>query len=338
MMAQKQAFVTGATGFLGINLIEQLTADNWNVTAIFRSSSKTDRLKKLKVNFVPGTLDDKKALIQVIPANVDAVFHVAADTSFWQGDNERQTRTNVDGTRNVVEAAIVKEAKRFIHTSSVAVYGIRDEAATEDTSHHGISSKINYFHTKALAEQEVRNGIKNGLDAVILNPANIIGPHDAHNWGRSFRIVLEDKLPGIPPGKGSFAHVVEVAKAHVAAFEKGKTGENYNLGGPTATYQECFELIAKLLSVPLKAKPTPAVVLRLLGGYNNFVSHFTKQRPEISWEIAEILCGGTLCTSDKAIRELGYKTTSLERMFGDCYQWLAANGFIKPGSAALSEV
>jgi len=334
-MAQKQAFVTGATGFLGTNLIEQLRADNWNVTAIFRSDAKTAHLKKLKVNLLPGTIDDKKALINAMPASVDAVFHVAADTSFWQGNNAKQTRTNVDGTRNVVEAAIEKEAKRFIHTSTVAVYGLTSTKSTEQSPHLGKSSKINYLHTKALAEEEVRKGIKAGLDAVILNPANIVGPHDANNWGRSFSIVLENQLPAIPPGKGSFAHAVQVAKAHIAAVEKGKTGENYNLGGPTATYQECFELIAKLMSVPLTAKPAPAIVIQLAGGFNSFSSQFTKKRPTITWEIAEVLCAGTACDSTKAERELGYKTVSLERMFSDCYQWLASQGLIRPRDIAL---
>jgi dihydroflavonol-4-reductase len=329
-MAQKQAFVTGATGFLGTNLIEQLRADNWNVTAIFRSAAKTDELKKLKINLVPGTIDDKKALLNVMPANLDAVFHVAADTSFWQGANAKQTRTNVDGTRNVVEAALEKEAKRFIHTSSVAVYGLTSTVSNEQAPHLGKSSKINYFRTKELAEEEVRKGIKAGLDAVILNPANIVGPHDASNWGRSFSVVLENKLPAIPPGRGSFAHVTQVARAHLAAFENGKSGENYNLGGPTATYLECFQLIAKLLGVPLTAKPAPAIVVQLAGGFNSFSSQFSKKRPDITWEIAEILCSGSVCDSSKAERELGYKTVSLERMFSDCYQWLASKGMIKP--------
>jgi dihydroflavonol-4-reductase len=334
-MAQKQAFVTGATGFLGINLIQQLRAEGWNVTAIYRSNSKTDELKKLKVNLLPGTLDDPKALLNVMPAEVDAVFHVAGDTSFWHGDNAKQTRTNVEGTRNVVMAALEKDAKRFIHTSSVAVYGLPKTSSTEESPHLGAKSKINYFRTKELAEQEVRRGIKAGLDAVILNPANIVGPNDASNWGRSFRIVLENKLPGIPPGVGSFVHVTEVAKAHVAAYENGKKGENYNLGGPSHSYQECFELVAKLLGVPLNAKPVPAMAMQLLGACNSISSEFSKKRPEVTWEIAEILCGSTVCNSAKAEKELGYKTASLEKMFNDCYQWLAANGLLRPRASAL---
>jgi len=334
-MAQKQAFVTGATGFLGINLIEQLRADGWNVTAIYRSNSKTDELKKLKVNLLPGTLDDRKALLNVMPADVDAVFHVAGDTNFWHIDNAKQTRTNIEGTRNVVHAALEKDAKRFIHTSSVAVYGLPNTVSTEESPHLGSKSKINYFRTKALAEDEVRIGIKAGLDAVILNPANIVGPHDASNWGRSFRIVLGNELPGIPPGKGSFCHVTEVAKAHIAAYETGKKGENYNLGGPAATYQECFELIAKLLGVALTAKPVPAAAMKLVGAWNSYSSEWSKKRPEVTWEIAEILCGSTVCNSTKAEKELGYKATSLEKMFGDCYQWLAANGLLRPRAGAL---
>jgi dihydroflavonol-4-reductase len=325
-MSAKHAFVTGGTGFLGVNLIEQLRKDGWDVTAIYRDDSKTAFLKELGVNLIPGTIDDEKTLIDAMPKEVDAVFHVAADVSFWRANNARQTRTNVDGTKNVVNAALKKKAKRFIHTSSIAAYGTHKQPVTEQTRQTGQSSNINYLRTKALAEMEVRQAIKAGLDAVILNPANIVGPHDSHNWGRLFQVVRDKQLPGIPPGNGSFAHSIEVARAHITAVEKGKTGENYLLGGPAASYRDCFEAVSKILGIEIEANITSPVVLKTVAVFSDFVSMFTHKYPTLTPEMAEILCGNITCKSDKAEKELNYKVTSLDQMFQDCFDWLVANG------------
>jgi nucleoside-diphosphate-sugar epimerase len=324
-MSTKHAFVTGGTGFLGVNLIELLRKEGWDVTAIYRDESKTAFLKSLNVNLLPGTIDDEKTLVDAIPNGVDAVFHVAADVSFWRANNARQTSTNVDGTRNILNAALKKKVKRFVHTSSIAAYGMHKKPITEQTRKIGQNSNINYLRTKALAEEEVRKAIRAGLDAVILNPANIVGPHDAKNWGRLFQVVKDRALPGVPPGFGSFCHSVEVARAHIAAVDHGKTGENYLLGGPAASYRECFETVIKLLGVPMEINMTPPIVLKSVAVVSDFVSMFTHKYPTLTPEMAEVLCGNIVCKSDKAEKVLNYKVVSLEQMFGDCYEWLISN-------------
>jgi len=327
-MSTKHAFVTGGTGFLGVNLIEQLRKEGWDVTAIYRNEKKTAFLKSLNVELLPGTIDDEKALADAIPIGVDAVFHVAADVSFWRAHNARQTRTNIDGTVNTVNAALKRKAKRFIHTSSIAAYGMHKKPITELTRKIGQNSNINYLRTKALAEEEVRKAIRAGLDAVILNPANIVGPHDAHNWGRLFQVVKDRAIPGVPPGHGSFCHSVEVARAHIAAVDHGKTGENYLLGGPAASYQDCFETVIKILGVPIEANITPPIVLKSFAVFTDFVSMFTHKYPTLTPEMAEVLCGNIVCQSDKAERALNYQVITLEEMFRDCYEWLIANNYI----------
>src|SRR5207244_2429844 len=109
--------------------------------------------------------------------------------------------------------------------------------------HLGRGSWFHYMHTKALAEEEVRAGIGRGLDAVFLNPANIIGPYDRHNWARLILLAAAGKLPTIPPGRGSFCHATEVARAHLAAAERGRTGENYILAGADASFADVFRTI-----------------------------------------------------------------------------------------------
>ena len=111
------AFVTGATGFIGLNLIEQLTAAGWNVVALHRQSSDLTYLQRFDVRRVVGDIADIAAVERAMPEEVDAVFHTAADLSSWSRNNERQTRTNILGTHNVVATALKRGAKRFVHTS-----------------------------------------------------------------------------------------------------------------------------------------------------------------------------------------------------------------------------
>ena len=322
------AFVTGATGFLGLNLVRLLTEQGWAVTALHRPSSILTYLKRFPATLASGTIEEAASVEQAMPEGLDAVFHVAGDVSFWSGHRARQTRTNVEGTRNVLAAARRKGAGRFLHTSSVVVYGIQPGEFDETAPHLGRGSAVNYMHTKTLAEEEVQKAVGLGLDAVILNPANIVGPYDQSNWARLFRLVAEDRLPGIPPGEAPFCHVAEVAKAHVAAFAHGRTGENYILGGTQATYVQAFQVVGKLLGRKVADRPIPAPALRLVGWLSDLGSQVTHREPDMTPEMAQMLSLTLRCRSDKAARELEYKSVPLETMFADCYQWLKAEGLV----------
>jgi nucleoside-diphosphate-sugar epimerase len=212
-MSGKTAFVTGATGFVGINLVSALRDAGWNVTALHRKTSNTRYLAPLGAALVVGDITDRASLERGMPENVDAVFHVAASLSLEGRGDAQQTRINVEGTRNVVEVALAKNAKRFIHTSSMAAYGLQDGDVDETTRSTALDTPINYFRTKRLAEEEVDRGIANGLDAVIVNPSNIVGPYDTQSWARMFKLVHTGTLPGVGPGSGSFCHVREVVGA-----------------------------------------------------------------------------------------------------------------------------
>ncbi len=330
----RTAFVTGATGFLGLNLVSLLTEQGWKVTALHRPSSDLTYLKRFPVTLAEGEIEEAASLDRAMPEGLDAVFHVAGDVSFWSGHRARQLRTNVEGTRNMAEAARRKGAKRFIHTSTVAVYGQQPGVFDESAPHLGRTSPIGYLHTKALAEEEVRKAVGEGLDAVLLNPANIVGPYDLSNWSRLFRLVAEDKLPGVPPGRAPFCHVAEVAKAHLAAFERGRTGENYILGGTEATYVEAFAAVGRLLGHPVPSKPIPAFALALAGRLGEMASRLTHREPDLTPEMATLLSSAILCRSDKAARALGFQSVALDVMFEDCYRWMVAEGMIGPGKDA----
>lgn len=325
----RTAFVTGATGFVGLNLVEQLTRLGWDVVALHRASSDLTYLRRFPVRLVEGAVEDLGSLVRAVPESVDVVFHVAADVTFWSRRKTRQTRTNVDGTRNVVAASLKRSARKFVHTSTTSVYGFATAPFDEAAPHTGRDSWFHYMHTKALAEEEVRHGIAAGLDAVILNPANVIGPYDRHNWARLIRLAADGKLPRVPPGRGSFCHVVEVARAHVTAAERGRTGENYVLAGADASYQDTVRIVGELVGRHVGTRVVPASVLRVAAAVLGSLSHLTGKEPVVTPEGAAFLSADLTCRSDKAIRELGYRAVSLRTMLEDSYRWLVAEGLLE---------
>jgi nucleoside-diphosphate-sugar epimerase len=324
----KTGFLTGATGFVGTVLAQQLVAAGWRVTAIHRPGSSRRWLEGLPIDWRPGDVTDSASLLTALPEGVDGLFHLAGDTSMWSRHNERQTRVNVEGTRNMVEAALARGAKRFVHTSSISVYGMQSGVIDESAEQLGRVSPVNYQLSKFLAEREVRAGIERGLDAVILNPAAIMGPYDTENWVRLMRLVCTGKLPGVPPGAMSFCHVEEVARAHIAAAERGRRGENYLLGGADARLLDLVRLIGEVAGKKVPRRTTPAWMLRAVGRMGSWASALTGREPTLTPEGALMAIRRLHCKCDKAERELGFRRVELRRMVEDSYSWLRREGLI----------
>jgi nucleoside-diphosphate-sugar epimerase len=322
------AFVTGSTGFIGLNLIEQLTAAGWNVVALHRPNSDLSYLLRFNVQRMVGDIVDLAAVERAMPKHVDAVFHTAADLSSWSRNNKRQTQNNIIGTQNVVTAALNKGARRFVHTSTSSVYGLISTPVDETAAQRGRGSWLNYVHTKTLAEAEVRNGIERGLDAVILNPCHVIGRYDRHNWSRLILLAATGALPRIPPGSGSFCHAGEVARAHIAAVTRGQKGDNYLLGGADASFAEVVATAAQHLGGRFESRTVPAPILRLVASCLNVISHFSGKEPLITPEAAAIVSVNGRFRSDKAMKTLNYRPVPLREMVEDCCDWLVAEGLL----------
>jgi dihydroflavonol-4-reductase len=271
-----------------------------------------------------------------MPQDVDAVFHVAGDTSLWSQRDAEQDRVNIDGTRNVVGAALEKRARRFVHTSSISAYGLQRGRIDERAAQLGGVSPVNYQRSKYLAEEAVRAGLARGLHAVILNPAGILGRYDTRNYARLVTMVAAGTLPGVPPGSLSFCHAREVARAHIAATTRGRTGENYLLGGTDASLLELVREIGTALGKPLPRRATPAWVLRAMGAIGDLRGRLTGVQPTVTFEAAHMATRDVSCDCAKATRELGYRAVPLGEMVRDSVAWLAAEGLLpkveSPGS------
>jgi nucleoside-diphosphate-sugar epimerase len=315
-----------------MNLVEVLTANGWSVTALHRPTADLARLRRFPVTLAAGDVTDAESLARGMPAGVDAVFHVAASTSVWRRRDAAQERINVGGTRNVVAAALDRGARRLVHTSSVAAYGFHEGRITEDLPQRGAESWISYFRTKAAAEREVRSGIGRGLDAVILNPVHVLGRYDTANWSRVIAMVHERRLPGVPPGGGSFCHGGEVARAHLAAWERGTKGANYLLGGTDATFLELVRVIGEVTGRPVPRRAMPAPLLRVFAALSALPSLVTGREPDATPEGVAIASAFLHADCSRAERELGFRAVPLRVMVEDAYRWMLAEGILAAAS------
>ena len=326
-----KVFITGATGFLGTNLVHLLVEQGAEITAIKRTTSDLSAFENMPVNWQLGDVLDQESLRSTCPESVDVVFHIAADTNMWSANNEQQTKINLQGTSNMIEVALEKKAGRFIHTSSIAAYGLhQDDVITEETPQRGDQCFANYYQTKYHSEKLVRKAVDEmGLDAVILNPCHLVGPWDRHNWSQMLTMIANEKLPGVPPGNGSFCHISEIAKAHISAAKVGRKGENYILSGRDASFVEFVQTIGRLLGKKVPGKPMPHWLLKIVGHVSVLFARFTGKEPDMTPEKVLIVSEVLRVSSKKAQQELGYNVDiSLEQMLSDCYQWMKEKNLI----------
>jgi nucleoside-diphosphate-sugar epimerase len=321
----RSSFVTGATGFVGLNLVQQLMAQGWDVTALHRASSNLAYLRRFNPRLVSGEITDAASMQAAIPQACDTVFHVAGNTNMWRARNAQQTLDNVLGTRNVVDACIAKGVRRLVVTSSISAYGPVSGAVTEETPSLAANSWINYQTTKWQAQEIARAATARGLEVVILQPGGIIGPYDFASWSRMFLLVRDGKLAGVPAGGRTFAHVREVAAAHIAAATQGENGGQYILGGTNATLLALAQGMAELLGKTIPERELPVLVVKAIAAVSDMLSRVTGREPSVTPEMAAAFGVTITATAEKARRELGFQAVPLKTMLKDCFDWMVAD-------------
>jgi dihydroflavonol-4-reductase len=315
----KIAYVTGATGCVGRNLIDELLKDEWQVVVLHRKSSDLSRLDNTPVRFKEVDFYDPESVRLAIPRGIDAIFHVAGNTSHWRGEAAEQWKSNVLVTRHLIRAALEMKVKRFVFTSTGATnpYQHTDERFAKKI-------RNGYIRTKRLAELEVYKGIAYGLDAVILKPIIVIGPYDYNSYAQIFTYLKASPVRFAFPGNIAFCHASDVARAHILAFEKGRNGEQYVLGGTYTSWQDTFQKICSIVDVS-GLFVMPKWALSAIACTMNFVAIFTRKKPALTPDLVALLgdtCDVTLYDRMKARNELGYESRSLDVMVRDCWHWL----------------
>lgn len=326
-----RVMLTGATGFLGRHLLAGLQDQSIAIAAVVRSREAAAELGRLGVDTTIGSVEQPEALREALSKPTDCIFHVAADTRQWSRHAEQQTRTNVEGTRNVIHAAREAGVRRLVHTSSVSAFGQQEDILTESSPRLGAQSWINYERTKAIAEELVLEADASGqLEANVLNPAHILGPGDTHNWASMFLLIDQDRLPGVPPGSGAFADVREIARAQLAAWRLPAHGQSFLLGGAQASFLELVQTIARELGRRVPGKTLPAGFLRGYARVLDAISRVTGREPSITPQAVSFTCHHLRVDSGKAMRELGYRQTPLDVLVHDTCVWLRDQGMLLP--------
>jgi len=326
----KKAFVTGGTGFIGINLIKLLLEKNWDVVALHRPPSDLTYLGELPVQLKSGSVTDPESLHNALSDDIDVVFHLAGDTGLWSANNQTQTEVNVAGTRNMLRAASDLQIKHFIHTSSASVWSDMDNRQVhEDLPKKGTDSWVNYEKSKCLAENLVLKHGDQNMKTVVLNPTAVLGPYDLNNWGKLFIGLKNGDLPCIPEGVLSVTHVRDVAEAHINAVEKGKHANNYILSGKDCRFKTIIEEVADILNLKKVPPQLPDIVLKSAAHTQCVISRFTKVQPKLTPELVKIMTRKNLTYSNnKAKQTLNYKVTPLKKTLLDSCRWLSSEGHL----------
>ncbi|MCH6578675.1 MAG: NAD-dependent epimerase/dehydratase family protein, partial [Proteobacteria bacterium] len=245
------ALVTGATGFVGSAVARKLIGAGKAVRVLVRADSDRRNIDGLRVEALEGELGDRASLARALEG-CDALYHVAADYRLWVPDPDRMYANNVEGTRNIMEAALDAGVGRIVYTSSVAVLGLHPDGtpADEDLPVSVDDMIGHYKRSKFLAEEEVRRMVsEQGLPAVIVNPSTPIGPRDIKPTptGRMIVEAAAGRMPAYVDTGLNLVHVDDVALGHLLAFERGRVGERYILGAENLSLREILTEIAGMV-------------------------------------------------------------------------------------------
>ncbi len=330
-----KAFVTGATGFLGTNLVQELDRAGWEIVALHRPNSDLTELRKCrKIQLAVGDVTDQSSVLAAMPKNVDAVFHVAGSVAHLPHSAE-STRYDVNqlGTRYVVNACLEKTPGRLIYTTTVLTYDFHASRPLTEKAPRNLWSKDAYIRSKRLADEEIDVGVKAGLDTVYLHPSAMFGAYDKATWSKMFLEIERGlPLPVAPPGGGSVCHARPVARAHVDAFHKGARGGHYILGGPDVTWLEVINEVASLLGRRGAKMKLPTALFKTYGWAEFSASSLLGREPMLTPHTIAVLSEEVYSDSGLAVRELGYKPSSLREMLEDCHRWMLATGLLRTGS------
>jgi dihydroflavonol-4-reductase len=316
----KLAYVTGATGCIGRNLVNELTNSGWDVVVLHRKSSNIARLNGCRVRLQEVDLHNVESVRQSIPNNVNAIFHVAGNTSHWSAEKDQQWRDNVLATRNLVQVALEQEVERFIFTSS----GSTRFFLETDQAQAG-QLQPPYVRTKRQSELEVYEGMARGLDAVILHPIIVVGRYDYNSYSQIYTGLQSGELKFAFPGSISFCHAQDVAAAHVNAYDKGRSGERYMLGGSYTTWLEFFQKVAQLVGTTSEIKVAPAWMLKAIALTSVVKASVTKRKPLLTPELLTLIRHEpdiSYYDKRKTMQDLGYNSQTLDKMIKDCYDWM----------------
>ena len=321
--------ITGATGFLGNNLVRALLPLGHEVVVTLRTSSNRKPISGLKVETITADLNNSSDIAGAM-TDVDVVIHAAAMIQLGWTKLEESRKVNVEATSIIAEAAR-RKGIRMIHVSSVDALGVSDTGdAFDETRLDPPNIACSYVVTKREAETAVILEVANGLDAVIVNPGFMVGPYDwKPSSGEMMLEIAKRFMLFAPAGGCSVVDVRDVADGIISAIKNGEKGQRYILGGQNMTYFDLWSLMAEVMDRHKPKLKLPNWLAAAAGKSGDLFGRLLKNEPTINSAATQMGQVFHWYESDKAKQELGYEIGSIEDALRDAWDWFQLHGYAK---------
>ncbi|HEY6339127.1 MAG TPA: hopanoid-associated sugar epimerase [Candidatus Sulfotelmatobacter sp.] len=326
------AFVTGATGFLGSHVARVLAAQGADLRLLIRATSNLKNLEGIKAETATGDLRDPASLEKAM-SGCDTVFHVAADYRLWVRDPQEMYRSNVEGTRAVIEAARKTGVRRIVYTSSVATMGFTSNGhPADEDSPVALAEMIGHYkRSKFMAEQVALEAGRSGMHVVTVNPTTPVGEQDIKPTptGRIILDFLKGKFPAYVETGLNLVDVTECARGHITALEKGKPGERYILGGENLTLKQILDKLAAISGLPSPSVKLPYFFAFAAAAVDETITgRMLDREPRATIDTVRMGRKKMFASSSKAERELGWKLVPAENALRRAVEWFRGNGYV----------
>jgi dihydroflavonol-4-reductase len=335
-----KAFVTGATGFLGSHVARVLAERGAQLRLLVRPTSDLRNLDGLdadglNADRVIGDLRDAASISKAL-SGCDVVFHVAADYRLWVLNPDEMYRSNVEGTRGLLEAARKQGVRRIVYTSSVATIGFHrgsgNGTVADEVSPVGLADMIGHYkRSKFMAEQVAVDAAKSGLDVVIVNPSTPIGERDIKPTptGRIVVDFLKRKFPAYVETGLNLVDATECARGHVQALEKGRSGDRYILGGENLTLKQILDKLAAITGLKSPTVKLPYVFALATGVVDEMVTgRLLGREPRATIDAVRMGRKAMFVSSAKAEKELGWRLVPVDAALRRSVDWFRGNGYV----------
>ncbi len=327
-----RVLLTGPDGLLGSAVARCLLEDGHDTRVLVQPGRKIGTLSGLSVEFRAGDILDAAAVREAV-RGAEAVIHAAASTSIWPPRSPLVRQVNIEGTRNLLDAAEQAGVRRFVHigTANSFAPGSKEQPGNEDSAYAGARYGLDYMDSKYAAQKLVLARASDGrLPALTVNPTFMIGPYDSTPSSGTMLIRLyQGRIPGYTSGGKSWVDSRDVARAACNALTLGNAGESYIAGNENLSYREFFEKAASVMNVLAPQRAIPRSISLFLGLLSSGVSSVTRKPPLISRAVARLGTEDHYYSAAKARRVLAMPATPVERAVEDCFAWLRDHGYLE---------
>lgn len=322
-----KVFVSGATGFIGIQLVKRLVKQGDTVHALYRSETKADLIRLPGVKLFKGDILDPSSLAFAMKG-CHAAYHTAAFAGVWSKDPEQVFRLNVDGAMNVIEAAGKSGTARVVLTSTAGILGPSQKEPVHESTPPPSAFFTLYEESKFQLEQKLLGHKEGSPEVVIVNPTRVYGPgylSESNGVTRMIKQYMEGSwrlIPGNGQRTGNYVYVEDVVSGHLLAMQKGLAGERYVLGGENISYMQLFQYTRNASRVSHRLFKVPLWLMLTVAGLMQGISAITGRPPLIVPNLVRKFSHDWIVSSQKAIRELGYEARKAEEGIKQTVKWI----------------